>query len=84
VSEPSQSTRTYDESNDSTVTELARKTHAPIEAVKQLYAEELVELRSKSKVRNFINVIAGRRVRERLIAHGSRFIDSHKTAPPPR
>ena len=78
MSEPSQSTRTYAESNDSTVTELVRKTHAPIEVVKRLYTEELAELRSNSKVRNFISVIAGRRVKERLTAHSTRVADSRK------
>jgi hypothetical protein len=84
VSEPAQSKRKYTELDETTVTALARKTRAPVEVVKRLYTEELAELQSKSTVKNFISVIAGRRVKERLMTHGSRFSEPHKSLMLPR
>ena len=48
------------------VAALAHKTRTPIDVVRHIYDEELAELDSKSTVKNFIEVIAGRRVKERL------------------
>jgi tRNA U54 and U55 pseudouridine synthase Pus10 len=62
-----------------TMDALARKTHAPVEVVRRLYDEELAELQSNSKVKNFIEVIAGRRVKERL--NGSHLDYSGRTTP---
>jgi Protein of unknown function (DUF3562) len=56
-----------EEFDEPSVDALARKTHAPVEVVRRLYDEELAELQSNSKVKSFIEVIAGRRVKERLI-----------------
>jgi Protein of unknown function (DUF3562) len=53
-------------SDESAVTALAQRTHIPIEIVRHLYDQELAELRSKSTVKNFLGVIASRRVKERL------------------
>ena len=58
--------------DESTVAALAQKTHTPIEVVKHLYDEELADLESKSTVKSFIDVIAGRRVKERLRKSPSR------------
>ena len=46
---------------------LARKAHTPVEVVRRLYDAELAELQANSKVKRFIQVIAGKRVKERLI-----------------
>jgi hypothetical protein len=48
------------------VSAIARKTHTPVDVVKNLYDEELAELQSNSAVKSFLDVIAGRRVKERL------------------
>lgn len=60
------SSRRYRESDEACVAALARKTHTPIEDVRHLYDEELANLQAKSAVKNFIEVIAARRVRQRL------------------
>jgi len=46
---------------------LARKAHAPVELVRRLYEVEFAELQANSKVKRFIEVIASKRVKERLI-----------------
>jgi Protein of unknown function (DUF3562) len=71
VSEPAQSTRKYGELDEASAAALARRTRTPIEVVKHLYAQEIAELQSKSTVKNFIDVIAGRRVKQRLMAPDS-------------
>jgi hypothetical protein len=53
-------------SDESAVAALAQRTRTPIEIVRHLYDQELAELRSKSTVKNFLGVIASRRVKERL------------------
>jgi hypothetical protein len=58
--------------DESTVAAIARKTHTPVDLVKHLYDEELAELRSHSAVKGFLDVIAGRRVKERLRNPGFR------------
>ena len=55
------------ELDESAIASLARKTSTPIEVVRHLYDEERAELQGTSSVKNFIDVIAGRRVRERLM-----------------
>jgi len=52
--------------DEASVAALAHKTRTPIDVVRHIYDEELAELDSKSTVKNFIEVIAGRRVKERL------------------
>jgi hypothetical protein len=51
-----------------TIAALAEKTHTDEAVVQCLYEEELTALDAKSSVKNFIGVIAARRVRERLTA----------------
>jgi hypothetical protein len=61
------------------VAALADKSRTPIDVVRHIYDEELAELDSKSTVKNFIEVIAGRRVKERLRRGAS---DSEFEGPP--
>ena len=57
-------------SDESRVSEIARKTHTPLEVVRDLYEEELADLEAHSAVESFLDVIAGRRVKERLRGPG--------------
>ena len=50
------------------VAALADQTHATREVVRQLYDEEVALLHAQATVKNFIGVIAGRRVRQRLVS----------------
>ena len=52
----------------STIAALANETHTDESVVQGLYEEELAALDAKSSVKNFIGVIAARRVRQRLSA----------------
>jgi hypothetical protein len=65
--------------DESAVAALAQKTHTPIEVVKQLYDAELADLLANSAVKGFIDVIAGRRVKEHLRRSPSR--RAKRTAP---
>ena len=56
--------------SDAAVTAPAQKTHTPIDVVRHIYDEELAELDSTSTVKNFIQVLASRRVKERLRRYG--------------
>jgi hypothetical protein len=56
---------------DETIATLAEQTHTDEAVVQSLYAEELAALDAQSTVKNFIGVIAARRVRERLTASRS-------------
>ena len=51
---------------------LAAKARVPREFVQRLYDEEMAELESTSTVKTFINLIAGNRVRQRLVKSSSR------------
>jgi hypothetical protein len=51
---------------DGTLRALARQTDTPIQAVSDLYEEEVARLTATSRVKRFISVIAGRRVKQRL------------------
>jgi Protein of unknown function (DUF3562) len=51
-----------------TITTLARQTDTNRELVRHLYDEEIAALRERATVKNFIGVIAGRRVKQRLRA----------------
>jgi hypothetical protein len=70
---PPQSTRSGSGRDEATVATLAHNACAPVEVVKSFYDEELAELQSKSKVKKFIEVIARRRVKERLRSSRSAF-----------
>jgi|HubBroStandDraft_6_1064221.scaffolds.fasta_scaffold34723_4 hypothetical protein len=52
---------------DKTLRALARDTNTPIEAISDLYEEEVAKLTSTSRVKRFISIIASRRVRQRLL-----------------
>jgi hypothetical protein len=51
-----------------TITALAQETATDPAVVQRLYEEEVAGLEAKSSIKNFISVIAARRVRERLTA----------------
>ena len=54
--------------DEASVSALARKTDTPVEEIRKLYAQEVADLESTANVKNFIDVIASRRVKERLRA----------------
>jgi hypothetical protein len=54
--------------DEATIASLAHQTDTNRELVRHLYDEEIAALREKAKVKNFIGVIAGRRVKQRLRA----------------
>lgn len=56
---------TRSQSDERAIASLAKATDTAPDVVKHLYDEEIAKLRA-SNVKNFIGVIAGRRVKERL------------------
>lgn len=54
------------QSDERAIASLAKSTHTAPDVVKDLYYEEVAKLRAKATVKNFIGVIAGRRVKQRL------------------
>ena len=52
-----------------TIAALAEETHTDEAVVQCLYEEERAALEAHSSVKNFIGVIAARRVKQRLTAH---------------
>jgi len=52
---------------DGTLRALAMQTNCAIELVEDLYDQELAKLQATSSVKRFIEVIAGRRVKQRLL-----------------
>jgi len=54
--------------DEATIASLAEETHTDQAVVQCLYEEEFAVLDAQSSVKNFIGVIAARRVRERLSA----------------
>ena len=61
-------TRALPRREKGTIAALADETHTDEAVVQGLYEEELAALDAKSSVKNFIGVIAARRVRQRLTA----------------
>ena len=57
--------------DEATIAALAEETDTDRSIVKYLYAEELAILESQASVKNFIGIIAARRVRQRLGAQSS-------------
>ena len=57
---------THSQSDERAIASLAKETDTAPDVVKHLYDEEIAKLRARSNVKNFIGVIAGRRVKERL------------------
>jgi hypothetical protein len=76
-----QPTRKRKGSDEATVSALAVKARVPREFVQHLYDEEMAELESTSSVKNFINLIAGNRVRQRLAQRSSRTSQSASSHP---
>ena len=54
--------------HEATITTLAQETDTDAAVVKCLYDEEIEKLQAQSSVKNFIGVIAARRVRKRIAA----------------
>ena len=54
--------------DDATIAALAEETRTDQAVVQSLYQEELATLEEQASVKNFIGVIAARRVKERLTA----------------
>ena len=60
------STRKTPQSDEATISALAKETRTAVEVVRDLYEDEITTLRVQASVKNFIGVIAGRRVKQRL------------------
>ena len=58
--------------DEATIAALAEETHTDQALVHSLYEEELAALDAESSVKNFIGVIAARRVKKRLTAPNER------------
>jgi hypothetical protein len=52
--------------DEASVIALARETRTPVEVIRTLYDQEVADLESTANVKNFIDVIAGRRLKDRL------------------
>lgn len=64
---------------EATIAALAEETRTDEAVVQSLYEQELAALEAESSVKNFIRVIAARRVKERLTAR-----HAHTRPPSPR
>ena len=53
--------------DEAAIAALAKETRTSQDVVKNLYYEELAALHASASVKNFIGVIAGRRVKQRLL-----------------
>ena len=58
--------------SDSTTASLAKETRTSPEVVRDLYRQEVAAVGAAANVRNFIGIIAGRRVKQRLMALSAR------------
>ena len=58
------------DSDETTITKLAKQAHADVDLVRHLYEEEIASLHKEASVKGFIGVIAARRVRQRLRSGG--------------
>jgi hypothetical protein len=56
----------HSQSDERAIASLAKSTHTAPDVVKHLYYEEVARLHARATVKNFIGVIAGRRVKQRL------------------
>jgi hypothetical protein len=68
VSDALPSPRSRAQADEAAIATLAHQTDSNRELVRDLYDEEIAALREKATVKNFIGVIAGRRVKQRLRA----------------
>ena len=55
---------------DGALRALAVQTNTPIELIEDLYHQEVKNLQATSSVKKFIDLIAGRRVKQRLLRTG--------------
>lgn len=55
-------------SNEAVVSAIARDTETPVEQVRALYEEEVATLAERATVRQFVGVIATKRVKQQLRA----------------
>ncbi len=53
--------------DEAAIAALARETDTDLEVVRNLYDEEFAVLHARASIKNFIGIIAARRVRERLV-----------------
>jgi Protein of unknown function (DUF3562) len=60
------STRKTPQSDEAAISALAKQTRTAVEVVRDLYEDEIATLMVQASVKNFIGVIAGRRVKQRL------------------
>jgi hypothetical protein len=67
------------ESDETTITKLAKQTHTDAEVVRHLYEEEIAALHREAAVKGFVGVIAARRVKQRLLAPGGPAQQSHRS-----
>ena len=65
---PAHAGRKTARADESTIAALAKETHTSHEVVKHIYDEEMAALHANASVKNFIDVIARRRVKQRLLA----------------
>jgi hypothetical protein len=65
--------RQHSPADEAVIAALAHRTHTARELVQRLYEEELAALHAQASVKHFVPIIAGRRVRQRLMAlkHGA-------------
>jgi len=80
MTDAAHSKRKSQESDETTITKLAKQAHADIEVVRQLYDEEIAALHNEATVKGFIGVVAARRVRKRLLAAATPAQQSHHSA----
>jgi Protein of unknown function (DUF3562) len=58
--------------HEAAIASLAKETQTPPHVVRRLYDEEMAALHANARVKNFVSVIAARRVRNHLKPSGSR------------
>jgi hypothetical protein len=68
LTDANRTTHTRRSRDEATIAALAEETHTDHAVVHSLYEEELAALDAESSVKNFIGVIAARRVKKRLTA----------------
>ena len=54
------------QANTDVIADLARRTAAPVELIKDLYENEVMKLKAGATVENYIPVIASQRVKRKL------------------
>jgi hypothetical protein len=68
VPDPAASTRNSTASDEAAIASLAKETQTPTQVVRRLYDQEMAALHGNARVKNFIGVIAARRVKKHLNA----------------